>query len=252
MSIYVLILVLLTSLSAHSRIVIYTVESPPNVIKTSEGLDGLSGEYGKQIAASIKKAGKQNEFEIVWVPWKRALVEVEKNPRGLFFPFTRTFDREYRFNWVMHMAEVDCWLYAVDPKIKIEDYNQIAQYRVGVLAGSARELELRKHAGKNARVEGTIEDIANYRKLQAGRIDVWATHPSVMAEAQRLLKTNGGKPREIHALKKLFSQSLWLVANKEMSDKDRNTVESVFGWGTKRLMKPPTMTSGDFLDGTFL
>jgi polar amino acid transport system substrate-binding protein len=238
--------------AAQAKIQIYTVETPPSVVKTAEGLEGLSGEFGKLIASSIKKSGKEKEFEIVWVPWKRALLELEKNPQALFFPFTRTFDREYKFNWIVHLADVDCWLYAVDPKVQVEDLKDLSKYRIGVLGGSARERELLRYMGKSSKVEGMTEDLSNFRKLQTGRIDIWATHPMVMAEAQKKMLSNGAPVRSVKSLKKLFSQSLWMAGNRDMSDKSRNLVHSVFGWGGKRSLKSPPLTGGDFLNGALL
>ncbi|QLY24635.1 ABC transporter substrate-binding protein [Bdellovibrio sp. KM01] len=236
----------------RSKIQIYTVETPPTVVKKADGLDGLAGDFGKLIAATLKKSGKEKEFEIVWVPWKRALLEVERNPQALFFPFTRTFEREYKFNWIVHLADVDCWLYAVDSNIQITDLKDLRKYRIGVLSGSAREQELLRYTGKSSKVEGMTEDLANYRKLQSGRIDIWATHPVVMAEAQKNFMAQGKSARAVRSLKKLFSQSLWLAGNRDMPDTSRNLVQTVFGWGAKRSLKSPPLTSGDFLGGALL
>jgi ABC-type amino acid transport substrate-binding protein len=256
MRLFILIFVgLLSALAtAHSakKIQVYTIETPPTVVKTGEGLEGLSGTFGKVIASAIKKAGKEKEFEIVWVPWKRALLDLERNPEALFFPFTRTFEREYKVNWVVHLADVDCWLYSVDPKVNVNELKDLTKYRIGVLGGSAREQELRRYVGNSSKVEGMTEDLSNYRKLQSGRIDIWATHPAVMAEAQKIAQANGQTNRESKALKKLFSQSMWLVGNRDMSDQSRNLVQSVFGWGTRRVIKPQPMTGGDFLNGALL
>ncbi|QDK46452.1 hypothetical protein DOM22_15415 [Bdellovibrio sp. ZAP7] len=238
--------------AGRSKIQIYTVETPPTVVKKADGVDGLGGEFGKLIAATLKKSGKEKDFEVVWVPWKRALLEVERNPHALFFPFTRTFEREYKFNWIVHLADVDCWLYAVDSNIQITDLKDLRKYRIGVLSGSAREQELLRYTGKNSKVEGMTEDLGNYRKLQSGRIDIWATHPTVMAEAQKNFISQGQSVRTVRSLKKLFSQSLWMAGNRDMPDTSRNLVQTVFGWGGKRSIKPPPMTSGDFLDGTLL
>lgn len=256
MRLFVLIFVglvpFLASAAPHKKIQLYTIESPPTVVKTGEGLDGLSGTFGKVIAAAIKKSGKEKEFEIVWVPWKRALLDLERNSQALFFPFTRTFEREYKVNWVLHLADVDCWLYAVDPKVNLNELKDLTKYRIGVLGGSARELEIRRYVGNSSKIESMTEDISNYRKLQTGRIDIWATHPGVMAEAQKMMLAKGQSIRESRALKKLFSQSMWLVGNRDISDQSRNLVQSVFGWGARRSIKPTPMTGGDALGGALL
>ncbi|UYL09822.1 transporter substrate-binding domain-containing protein [Bdellovibrio sp. SKB1291214] len=250
--IFVGLLPLWATAALSKKIQVYTIETPPTVVKTGEGLEGLSGTFGKVIASAIKKSGKEKEFEIVWVPWKRALLDLERNPQALFFPFTRTFEREYKVNWVMHLADVDCWLYSVDPKVAIHDLKDLTKYRIGVLGGSAREQELRRYVGNSSKVEGMTEDLSNFRKLQTGRIDIWATHPAVMAEAQKIMLAKGQPVRDSRALKKLFSQSMWMVGNRDMSDQNRNLVQSVFGWGSRRVIKPPPMTGKDFLNGALL
>ncbi|WP_413292979.1 substrate-binding periplasmic protein [Bdellovibrio sp. HCB185ZH] len=240
-------------LSALAKIQIYTVDTPPYVIKTGEGLEGLSGEFGKAVATSIKKAGKQQEFEVVWVPYKRALLDVEKNPQSLFFPLGRSFEREYKYHWVLHLDDVDCLLYAVDPKVQIDNLEDLRKYRIGVQGGSAREQELHRYVGKSSKVEAMSDDLSNFRKLQTGRIDIWATRPMFVDEAKRQMQAKGMPLREVRVVKKLFTQSLWLVGNRDMSDQSRNLVQSIFGWGNKKnTVKSPALNAGNFLNGALL
>ena len=221
---------------------LYTIENPPSVIKKGDGVRGLGGNFGLVVSAAILKSGKEKDFAVTWVPWKRALIELDRNKNALFFPFTRTEDREERFSWVMHLADYDCLLYAINPSVQLNSFQDLKRYRVGVLAGSAREAELRKYMGAtNPNVEGLTEDISNYRKLESGRIDIWATQPVVLGEAQKIHISRGGKNPLVRIVKKLMSQSLWIAGNKEMSAKEKALVQSIFGPEdkSKSLLKIP-------------
>jgi polar amino acid transport system substrate-binding protein len=229
------------------KIQIYTFENPPLVMKTGEGVEGLSGDYGKIVAEAIFKSGKQSFFEIVWLPYKRGLRGVETDPQGLFFALDRNAERESKFNWVMELGQVDCWLYAVNSYVKINSLWDLRKYRVGVQGGSAREAEVRRYMGASTKVEALADDNANLRKLHAGRIDIWATRPMVMESAQKALKAEKKWLRDLIPLKVLFKQHLWMMANRNMPEESRELVQSVFGWDGKKPVKSPALSARDVL-----
>ncbi|UYL09821.1 transporter substrate-binding domain-containing protein [Bdellovibrio sp. SKB1291214] len=247
--IFLLFLVLPTLSIAESfnKIKIYAFENPPLVVKTGEGFAGLAGYYGKAVAASLEESGQANDFELVWVPYKRGLMGVDKDVHGLFFAVDRTSDRETKFNWVMNFGEVECWLYATDPNVQINSLSDLRKYRIGVQGGSARESEIRRYMGWSPKVEAIADDNANLRKLHAGRIDIWATRPMVMVEAQKAMLLTDKSPRPLRPLKLLFKQNLWMIGNIHMPVQSKEIVKSVFGWEGKEPVKSPALSARDIL-----
>ncbi|WP_413558246.1 substrate-binding periplasmic protein [Bdellovibrio sp. HCB209] len=241
------LIALAANASPSKKIQIYTFENPPLIVKSTEGFQGLAGVYGKVVADAIASSGKADAFEVIWLPYKRALLWLDKNPQGLFFAFDRTIEREKKFNWVMSFSEVECWLYAVNPKIEIKSLADLKKYRVGVQGGSAREAEVRRHMGWSRRVEALADDNANLLKLHANRIDVWATRPMIVSEAQKALALNDKSLRPIKPLMLLFKQHLWMVGNRNMPLDSQETVRAVFGWEGKRPMKSPALSARDLL-----
>lgn len=244
---YALILLLSLPALSFGKIHLYAFENPPLVIKEAEGFAGLSGVYGKIVANAVAESGKADEFELVWLPYKRGLMGVDRDSDGLFFAVDRTVETENQYNWIMNFGEVDCWLYAVNPRVQVDSLNDLRKFRIGVQGGSARETEVRRYMGWSPKVEALADDNANLKKLHAGRIDIWATRPMVMAEAQKELESKNKKLRAVLPLKLLFKQNLWMIGNRAMSAESREIVKSVFGWEGKKPVKSPALSTRDIL-----
>lgn len=236
MRLFLLLYVCFCSCLANAApIRLYVIESPPLVQKTGEGVAGVSGLLGKLVEERIRVADKAANFEVTWVPWKRALSETSKVKNSLFFPLTRTSEREKDFVWIAHLAQLDCWIYAIRSDVKVDSFSDLKKYKVGVLGGSLREAELRKHMGiDSTNIEGMTADISNYKKLVSGRIDIWVTQAPVLAEAQVQDASSKLAKRPVRQLKKLLVQDLWLVGNPAMEQGHQTLVREVFNQKKKR------------------
>ncbi|WP_413288823.1 hypothetical protein [Bdellovibrio sp. HCB337] len=209
---------------------IFAAETPPFLEKKGDGVDGLSGLFGTIVAEKIKKSGKAKEFEVVWVPWKRALHETLKTRNGLFFPLARSADREKIYAWLGHLGAVESWFYATDPKIKLESWNELKKYRIGFLNGSMRDDELHKILGSKAtNIEGLNEDSINYKKLIYGRIDLWTTQTEVFETAERDYKAKNPSSRKVYAIKKFLDQEVWIASAANMEEKYQEQIRTIFG-----------------------
>ena len=224
------------ALHAQATIRVYTIESEPLVQKSAGDPMGMSGLLGKTVGEKIFQSERNSEFKVMWIPWKRGLSELSKNKNALFFPLTKNSERENEFQWIMKLATFDCWLFTFDPNIKLDSLEDLKKYKVGVLAGSLREQELRRHMGERSRnIEGMTEDIANYKKLVSGRIQIWATQQPVLDLAMKREGTARLLP--VRKLQKLLVQDMWLVGNKDMSDRDLALVRDVFSSPGKKKKK---------------
>jgi ABC-type amino acid transport substrate-binding protein len=229
---YICILTLVCS-SALAKVTILGVDNPPLLFKTTEGINGLSGTFGKMVAGAIKKANKEADFEVVWIPQKRALAELDRNVSGIFMPFSRTPDRENKYHWLLHLGDYDSLIYAIDPKIKITSLLELKKFKIGVLAGSIRERELRKVLGPNAYIEAMTEDQMNYRMLKTGRIDVWIAQQVVVEEAQKKDFATTGEKTTLYIVRKMMSHSFWLAGNLALPEKDLKNLRLIFGTPAK-------------------
>jgi polar amino acid transport system substrate-binding protein len=208
---------------------IFAAEVPALLEKKGEGVAGFTGVFGKIVADKIIKAGKAEDFEVAWVPWKRALFETGKAKNGVFFPLARTPEREKEFVWLGRLGAVESWFYTTNPKIKITTLDDLKKYRIGFMSGSMREAELRKVFGdKTQNLEGLTEDLENYRKLIYGRIDIWATQTEVFDEAEKDYKAKNATPPKIYHLKKFLDQDIWIVGGASMEEKYQEQIRAIF------------------------
>jgi len=208
---------------------IFAAEVPALLENKGEGVAGFSGVFGKIVAEKITKAGKTADFEVTWLPWKRALFETNKTRNGVFFPLARTPEREKEYVWLGHLGTVESWFYTKDPKIKINTLEDLKKYRIGFMNGSMREAELKKVFGdKTQNLEGLTEDIENYRKLIYGRIDIWATQTEVFDEAEKEYKAKNETPPKIFKHKKFLDQDIWIVGGASMEEKYQEQMRAIF------------------------
>lgn len=208
---------------------LYVAVTPPFVMKSGEGVAGLSGMYGKIVADKITKSGHAEEFEVIWVPWKRALAQTLKTQNALFFPLGRSAEREKKFAWLGHLGNAESWFYSVRPDIHINQLSDLKKYRIGFLNGSMRESELRKILGQNAsNLEGLNNDLSNYKKLLSGRIDMWVTQTEVFEKARFDYALKNKKNPEVHALRKFLDQEIWIASSSEMDKKLQDKIKSIF------------------------
>ncbi|UYL09316.1 transporter substrate-binding domain-containing protein [Bdellovibrio sp. SKB1291214] len=218
---------------AFAKITILGVDNPPLLFKSAEGVEGLSGKFGEMVATAIKKAHKENDFEVVWIPQKRALAELDRNNSGIFMPFTRTPDRENKYHWLLHLGDYDSNIYSIDPKIKIGSLQDLKKFKIGVLAGSIRERELRKILDGDVHIEAMTEDRMNYRMLKNGRIDLWIAQQAVVEDAQKRDDSTTGTKTTLYKVKKMMTYSFWLAGNLALPERDLKNLRLIFGTPTK-------------------
>jgi hypothetical protein len=208
---------------------IYASEVPPLLEKSGEGVQGLSGVFGKIVRDKIQKSGHASDFEVVWVPWKRALNQAAQEKNALFFPLARTTERENTYKWLGYLGSVESWFYAVDSRVQIRSNEDLKKYRIGFLSGSMRHEELRKILGKRTeKLDGLTEDLGNYRKLLSGRIDIWTTQTEVFEKAEKdYLKEHADAPK-VRAIKKFLDQEVWIVSGNHMSESHQEQIRKIF------------------------
>lgn len=160
-------MILLLAIALSTPIV--TAPIPPYSFTENGQPRGVAVELVEALAKEAELDGKMS-----FMPWKRALKLAEEGGAGpaLILPLNRSADREERFLWVVPLLSDDTVLVTYgDQKPEVKSFEQALGWRVGVLAGSPLEAELKEKGFKH--VDAGVDEETNARKLHAGRIDVW-------------------------------------------------------------------------------
>nr|WP_256386294.1 transporter substrate-binding domain-containing protein [Kiloniella sp. EL199] len=187
-----------------------TEEYPPlNMISNEGVITGLATEL-------LRLAAENNsiELQIELLPWKRAYQIALKQPSTCIYSAWRTTEREKLFHWVGPLAN-DAWSFFAlkNRNIQILSKKDTHHYRVGSIDGWAFTQYLQKQQHPYLDLIH-IEDETNARKLQSGRIDLWATgriSGHQIIKQQKILDIE-----EVFAVREI---GLWLACNTDTDPK---------------------------------
>ncbi|MFZ3185206.1 MAG: ABC transporter substrate-binding protein [Pseudomonas sp.] len=161
----------LTSVSAHSApLEVLTEDYPPfNMMAADTKISGLSTEIVEEL---FKRAGV--EYKIKLLPWKRAYEQTLNTPNTVLYSTTRTPEREELFKWVGPLVSNNWVFFAKsDSPLKVTSLDDAKQYSVGGYYGDAVAEYLA--AQGFSKLQLAPNDRSNAKKLDAGRIQLWAT-----------------------------------------------------------------------------
>nr|BFD33411.1 ABC transporter substrate-binding protein [Pigmentibacter ruber] len=147
--------------------------------------DDTNGDNENEIVGSatdimkeiFKRANIKYKMELL--PWARAYNNALTKKNAVVFAASRTEEREKLFKWVGPIGENDWVLFSLAnphtkmPYIKIKSLEEAKNYVIGAYKGDATSNYL--HSISYLKVEDTNLDLNNEKKLQAGRIDLWAS-----------------------------------------------------------------------------
>jgi polar amino acid transport system substrate-binding protein len=190
---------------------IYTEIDAPLQVEGPDGhLTGLSVEVVQEIQ---KRTG--NTDPITVVPWARGYLELQTLPNVVLFCTARTVQRDALFKWV---GPIDEKVYSLfikgDSKtvIKtIEDAKKLGA--IGVYKDDVRDLYLTKAGFTN--LQRTVDNVANVKKLMAGRIDAFASDP---ISAQDLAKSAGYRAEDLREAFPFLTVQLNIAFSKTTPD----------------------------------
>lgn len=161
----------LTSVSALcAPLEVLTEDYPPfNMMGADAKISGLSTEIVEEL---FKRAGVQ--YSIKLLPWKRAYEQTLNSPNSVLYSTTRTPEREALFKWVGPLVSNNWVFFAKsDSALKVTSLDDAKQYSVGGYYGDAVAEYLA--AQGFTKLQLAPNDRSNAKKLDAGRIQLWAT-----------------------------------------------------------------------------
>jgi polar amino acid transport system substrate-binding protein len=118
----------------------------------------------------VKRMGYPNRVEVI--PWKRVLMETQKNHRIIFIPAARSPEREKLYQWIEPLIVESFGIFGLAGREQgIHDKESIKKLRICTLRGSSTEPLAQRFELKKIEIVATNDTCA--RLLKAGRVDAW-------------------------------------------------------------------------------
>ncbi|WP_454254298.1 substrate-binding periplasmic protein [Pseudomonas sp. Marseille-Q8238] len=157
-------------------VVLMTENFPPYNMATNgknyareENLNGIAVEIVREM---FKRAGVNYSMTLRF-PWARIYKLAKENPNYGVFVTARLPERDKLFKWVGPIGPDDWVMLARgDSTITLNSLEDAKRYRVGAYQGDA----IAEHLAKEGlEVQAAFRDQENARKLEDGKLDLWAT-----------------------------------------------------------------------------
>jgi len=194
--------------------VFMTEQYPPYNLEQDDKLQGIAVDI---LALMLERAGsKQTREDIKLLPWTRGYKRVQSEPNTCLFSTTRTEKREHLFKWVGPIAPNKVGLIAKKEKnIKIESMDELNTFKIGTIRDDVAEQFLVNAGISVDDMQRVAKTILNIKKLNVGRIDLWAYGEDV---AMWELKAHGFNPADYELVYLLDSKDLYFAFHKGTSD----------------------------------
>ena len=205
-----LIVALLSLFSVQAMALTLTTEEYPPFNFSKDGGKTITGSSTDVMNEVLKRTGIKATIAIY--PWERAYKAAQEDKTTCVYSTTRTEAREKLFKWVGPLVS-DSWvLYAkADSPIAIGSLEDAKKYAIAGYQGDAKTAFLKE---KGFKVEETIKDEQNVKKLEAGRVDLWVAGN---ISGPWIAKTNGVKVKPVFTVKEV---QMYAACNVAMPDAD--------------------------------
>lgn len=196
------------------EIQIVTEDYPPyNYLNPVTGnAEGFSTEIVNALLRELDIQAK-----IKFYPWARAYQMAENEPNVLIYSIKRTTKRENLFKWVGELLKTEIYFIALKGSdiVPTSDIETLKSYTVGTIRGGSTAKALEADGFKTESVAGREQ---NWKKLKAGRINLWCTE---LLSARHTVETQGDDPGQISPValyEKLSGHSLYLAFSRQTDD----------------------------------
>lgn len=191
-----------------------TEEYPPFNFQDGAALKGISVDL---MDAMLKKIGsKLTGKDIQLMPWAQGYKQVQEREKTCLFATTRSAARENLFKWVGPIAPARIAVLAKKDKgIKIASASDLAKYKIGVVREDIGDQLIVKAGVPDGQIDRTAKPDANAKKLDMGRVDLWAYDETV---AKWVIKSSGLKPEDFETIFVLEEAQLFYAFNKNTPD----------------------------------
>jgi polar amino acid transport system substrate-binding protein len=154
---------------------------------------------------------------IKMMPWPRAYRTVLNTPGSLLYSTARTKQREKLFKWVGPITDLTVGLIArKDRNIQIYSIEDVQQYKIGSILDGAPEQLVLQAGIKESNLDRLADPELNIKKLQAGRIDLFAFNAPT---TRYLMIKLGINPDEFEVVYSLKTADLYFAFHRETDDR---------------------------------
>jgi polar amino acid transport system substrate-binding protein len=179
---------------------IITEEFPPYNYTENNKIIGIATEV---VEAVMNQTGIN--YTIKSYPWARTYNTAKKMPNTLIYSINRTPQREKLFKWVGAIVPINVSMFCLSERsdIRVDDYNDLKQYKIGTILDDAFEsylIDKGLDVSNFVRLSGDKAYQRSYRMLKAGRIEIM---PMMDAVAYYVVRKVGDDPKSM--LRRLFS-----------------------------------------------
>lgn len=192
------------------KIKLVTENYPPFNMEENGKIVGMSTDIIKEL---LKRENIDYSLELF--PWARSYKMGMEEKDTVVYSTTRTPEREALFKWVGPLVSND-WVFFAKKgtAIKINSLDDARKYSVGGYNGdAASEFLLKEKFEKGKSLQLATNDKQNALKLEAGRIDLWATGSQLGPWIAKTEKT--GKIVPLYTFKKT---EMYAAFNKGFDD----------------------------------
>lgn len=169
---------------------------PPFNFEESGRLQGTSIDLMELILEKV--SSKLTRKDITLLPWARGYNALLTENNTVLFVVTRTSEREHLFKWVGPISTARNVLIArKDRHISLKSVAEARKYKIGVVRQDAGEQLVVKAGIALETLDRTSEALANIRKLDKGRIDLFAYDEAV---THWLMQKNGINPNDFETV----------------------------------------------------
>lgn len=185
MRIMTVVLAFFATAACASPLEVVTTDNPPFNFLQADVPRGLGTEILQAVAAN---AGF--EPHIVFLPWQRALHEVEGKANTLIYTLARTPEREQRYEWIGPFAprKVYFWKLKARGDVAVRSLDDVRRYRVATVRDDAQtELMLATGLVNATKDSFLTSDENSLRMLFARHADLVANSEIGMAWRMRIL-----------------------------------------------------------------
>lgn len=183
------------------------------------------------LAEVMKKTGM--EYEVQMMPWSRAYKNALTDKNTCAFATYKTPERSPLFKWVGPLLVAKWSFYALpDSKIVINSLDDARKYRIGGYLSDAPTGYLMM---QGFTLDQAPDNNLNIKKLEKGRIDLWATGDPAGPFMAKLL---GVKLKNLYTF---YTVEMSISCNKNVSDdailKMQNALDEVEKEGTAKRIR---------------
>jgi len=147
-----------------------TTEDYPPLNFSADGGKTLTGSSTDVMNEVLKRTGMK--ATIALYPWQRAYKMALDDKDTCVYSTTRTEGREKLFKWVGPLAPATWILYAkADSPIVAASLEEARKYTIAGYQGDAKAIFLKE---KGFKVDEAVNEEQSIKKLDAGRVDLWA------------------------------------------------------------------------------